>query len=48
MGDRISMSISVDSPSDETSNPGPWCDSMNFPLAMAIDKKLSIVELSQC
>ena len=35
-GNRISMSISVDSPSDETLNGGPWrcscSDSMNFPL----------------
>ena len=38
MGDRISMSISGDSPSDETLNRGPWrysCgDSMNFPLGL--------------
>ena len=38
MGDRISMSISVDSTSDETLNLGLWrcsCgDSMNFPLGL--------------
>ena len=40
MGDRISMSISGESPSDETLNRGLWCcscgDSMNFPLGINI------------
>ena len=43
MGDRISMSISGDSPLDETLNRGPWrCswgDSLNFP-------KFNIVQYS--